>query len=181
MSAPETEAAPRVEAKLLYRRLDALFGGLDPSRPQREVLESFLEEAFRTLREDLRLRAAFLFAERRDGFLLIKKVGDPGLVAREDLDPAEPPLQLLFRHVIAERLGTIILSVLVAHTAWHWTWDRYNLLVQYQFVWPVIDAAFLAIAVRWLMVLVVLVGAWWVIRGLIDEKDDARQGKVSET
>jgi hypothetical protein len=92
-----------------------------------------------------------------------------------------PVLQLLFRHVIAERLGTIILSVLVAHTAWHWTWDRYNLLVQYQFVWPVIDAAFLAIAVRWLMVLVVLVGAWWVIRGLIDEKDDARQGKVSET
>src|SRR5262245_52982688 len=100
MTGPETDTAPRVEAKLLYRRLDALFGTLDPSRPQREVLESFLEEAFRTLREDLRLRAAYLYAERRDGFLLVKKVGDPGLAAREDLDPAEPPLQLLFRHLV---------------------------------------------------------------------------------
>jgi hypothetical protein len=82
-----------------------------------------------------------------------------------------PVLQLLFRLGISERLGTIILSVLVGHTAWHWTWDRYNLLLQYQFVWPVIDAAFLAVVVRWLMVLVVLVGAGWVIRGWVDRAD----------
>ena len=31
--------------------------------------------------------------------------------------------QLLFRYVVAERIGTIILSALVAHTAWHWV-DR---------------------------------------------------------
>jgi len=29
-------------------------------------------------------------------------------------------LELLFRFLVAERLGTIILSVLVGHTAWHW-------------------------------------------------------------
>ena len=98
MSAPETQSPPRVEAKLLYRRLDALFGALDHSRPQREVLEKFLEDAFRTLREDLRLRAGLLFAERRDGFELVKTFGDPGGAVREELDPAQPPLQLLFRH-----------------------------------------------------------------------------------
>ncbi len=82
-----------------------------------------------------------------------------------------PVLQLLFRYVISERLGTIILSVLVAHTAWHWTWDRYSLLIQYQFVWPVVDAAFLAVVLRWLMILVILVGAGWVIHGMVDREE----------
>src|SRR5262245_36159418 len=31
-----------------------------------------------------------------------------------------PLLWLLFRHVVAERIGIIILSALVAHTGWHW-------------------------------------------------------------
>ena len=35
-----------------------------------------------------------------------------------------PALGLLFRHVVPERLGIIILSVLVAHTAWHWMIER---------------------------------------------------------
>lgn len=98
MTSSETSSAPRLEAKLLYRRLDALFGALDPNRPQREILESFLEDAFRTLKDDLRLRAALLYAERRDGFELVKRAGDAGGPVREALDPAQPPLQLLFRH-----------------------------------------------------------------------------------
>jgi hypothetical protein len=77
-----------------------------------------------------------------------------------------PALNLLFKYGIGERLGTVILSVLVAHMAWHWTWDRYGELVQYQFIWPVVDAAFLAGVLRWLMLLVILAGAWWVINGL---------------
>ena len=35
-----------------------------------------------------------------------------------------PALVLLFRYVVAERIGTILLSALVAHTAWHWAIDR---------------------------------------------------------
>ena len=31
-----------------------------------------------------------------------------------------PAIELLFRHVVAERMGTIILSAIVAHTGWHW-------------------------------------------------------------
>jgi len=86
-----------------------------------------------------------------------------------------PSLTLLFRYGIAERLGTIVLSVLVGHTAWHWTWDRYAQLVQYQFAWPAMDAAFLAIVLRWMMVLVVMVSAGWIIHGA------ARRGEISET
>ena len=35
-----------------------------------------------------------------------------------------PLLDALFRFVVAERMGTIILSALVAHTGWHWMIDR---------------------------------------------------------
>ena len=48
-----------------------------------------------------------------------------------------PALQLLFRYVVAERMGTIILSALVAHTAWHWMIDRGRDLSRFD--WPVDD------------------------------------------
>ena len=65
-----------------------------------------------------------------------------------------PALGVLFRYVVAERMGTIILSAIVAHTAWHWMTDRYAVLQQ--FPWPEITAADAASAIRWLMLLIVL-------------------------
>src|SRR5262249_24065400 len=53
---------------------------------------------FKVLREDLRLKAALLYAERRHGFLLTKTVGDPGGPVSETLEAEGPPLQLIFRH-----------------------------------------------------------------------------------
>jgi len=44
-----------------------------------------------------------------------------------------PMLDLLFRYVVAERMGTIILSALVLHTAWHWMTERGERLLQYRF------------------------------------------------
>lgn len=85
-------------AKLLYRRLDSLFGTLNPRLPQRLLLESFLEEAFRTLKDDLRLRGAVLFSEMRDDFALVKTIGDPGGKVAEHLDSADPPVRLIFQH-----------------------------------------------------------------------------------
>jgi hypothetical protein len=73
-----------------------------------------------------------------------------------------PALQVTFRHVVAERIGTIILSALVAHTGWHWMIERGDQLRQYQFRLPVIDALFLASAIRWLMVLLILAALFWV-------------------
>jgi hypothetical protein len=74
-----------------------------------------------------------------------------------------PVLDLLFRFVVAERMGTIILSALVAHTAWHWMTERANVLRQYRFQWPALTAALLANAARALMVLVILAGLAWLM------------------
>ena len=74
-----------------------------------------------------------------------------------------PALDFLFRRVVEERMGTIILSAIVAHTAWHWMIDRFNTLRQFQFEWPALTAAFLATALRWVMVLVVVGGVMWLL------------------
>lgn len=72
-----------------------------------------------------------------------------------------PALELLFRFVVAERIGTIVLSALVAHTGWHWMLDRWTRLSQ--FGWPAINAALLASAMRWLILIVILFGLVWLV------------------
>ena len=57
-----------------------------------------------------------------------------------------PGLELLFRYAVAERMGTIILSAIVAHTAWHWMIDRAEILKQFRFEWPTLTAAVLLVA-----------------------------------
>jgi hypothetical protein len=65
-----------------------------------------------------------------------------------------PALNLLFRYVLPERLGVIILSTLVAHVAWHWMIERGEQLAKFPF--PKLDAAFLASAMRGLMAMLIL-------------------------
>jgi hypothetical protein len=72
-----------------------------------------------------------------------------------------PALNLLFRYVVAQRLGTIILSAVVAHQAWHWMEDRYDTLKQ--FPWPAITEGGLVSALRWVIVLVALAAVIWVV------------------
>lgn len=43
-----------------------------------------------------------------------------------------PVLDVLFRYVVAERIGTIILSAQIAHTGWHWMVERLKALRQYR-------------------------------------------------
>jgi len=84
-----------------------------------------------------------------------------------------PVLENLFRFVVAERLGTIILSLLVGHTAWHWMTERADKLSQ--FPWPALEASQLAAAIRWLMLLLALAGLVWVIRGVFRRRSEPRQ------
>ncbi len=91
-------SVPRVDAKLLYRRLDSLFGVLKPNRPARRVLESFVEEAFRTLRDDLVLRAALLYGEKHDELVLLRAVGEPATPLAEQLALDAPPVSLVLQH-----------------------------------------------------------------------------------
>jgi HupE/UreJ protein len=75
-----------------------------------------------------------------------------------------PALQLFFRYAVAERMGTIILSAIVAHTAWHWMLDRGSVLRRFRFEWPAIDAALLATLLRWLMFFVIFGGILWLFQ-----------------
>jgi hypothetical protein len=73
-------------------------------------------------------------------------------------------LVLLFRY-LDERTGTIILSTIVGHTAWHWMVERYGVLRQFPFVWPAMTAVFMLSVVRWLMVGLVIAGFIWMVAG----------------
>ena len=72
-----------------------------------------------------------------------------------------PVLAWMFKHVVAERMGTIILSAIVAHTAWHWMLDRGAILRQYHVQLPALDLAFLASTIRAVMLALIVGGAWW--------------------
>jgi hypothetical protein len=72
-----------------------------------------------------------------------------------------PALNVAFRFVVGERIGTVILSALVAHTAWHWTAERAERLRQ--FPWPALDTAVLATVMRWTMMLVAVAGIVWLV------------------
>ena len=88
-----------------------------------------------------------------------------------------PALEILFRFAVAERMGTIILSAIVAHTGWHWMIERGERLGQFQFQWPTVNAALLATVMRWLMVIVVLVAVIWLVSTVLVQR--VRTGKVS--
>ena len=63
--------------------------------------------------------------------------------------------------VVPERLGTIILSAFVAHTAWHWLLERGATLRQYRVELPTLDLGLAVSVLRGLMVLTVVVGCGW--------------------
>ena len=73
-----------------------------------------------------------------------------------------PALWLLFRYVVAERIGAIILSALVAHTAWHWMIDRGSALLEFPL--GVLDPAAALSIVRWLIVAVAAAALFWLVR-----------------
>jgi hypothetical protein len=83
-----------------------------------------------------------------------------------------PALALLFRYVVGERIGIIILSAFVAHTAWHWMTERWGILREVD--WPELTAAGAASAIRWLMALVILTALAWMISGKLREYKTVR-------
>jgi len=78
-----------------------------------------------------------------------------------------PLLGFAFRFV-PERMGTIVLSALVAHTAWHWMLERGE---QWRrFPLPTMDVAAAASLLRWLMAAVVLAGLLWLVDGWVTRR-----------
>jgi hypothetical protein len=85
-----------------------------------------------------------------------------------------PLLRLLFSHMLAERIGIIILSVLIGHTGWHWMLERAERLAQ--FPWPASDAAMWASAMRWLIALLVMAAAMWAVSSALAKREAKRNG-----
>jgi hypothetical protein len=73
-----------------------------------------------------------------------------------------PVLALALRSVPAQRAGVIILSVLVAHTGWHWMLERMEALEFVQ--WPEVDLAWAAPMLLGVMVIAASGAIWLVIR-----------------
>ena len=90
-----------------------------------------------------------------------------------------PALDLLFKYVVAERMGTIILSALVTHTAWHWMTERAAILRQFRFEWPVLDALFWASALRWMMLAVIAAGLYWLVFGVFKPQQRNKPSRES--
>jgi hypothetical protein len=91
-----------------------------------------------------------------------------------------PALGLLFRFV-PERTGTIVVSALVAHTGWHWMMERGDRLRQFRFPWPVLTAAGLASAARWLFLMVIAAGLFWLLFAVLLPAATRRAEKEAAT
>ncbi len=72
-----------------------------------------------------------------------------------------PLLNILFRFFVQERIGTILLSALLAHSAWHWMLDRGTSLNQFQLQMPIFDSIFFAGLMRWGMMLIFIALVLW--------------------
>ncbi|HLY63908.1 MAG TPA: HupE/UreJ family protein, partial [Chloroflexota bacterium] len=86
-----------------------------------------------------------------------------------------PVLNLLVRYVVAERMGTIILSALVAHTGWHWMLERWDRLRMFPL--PQLTAGMLASAMRWAMAIVAIGGVVWAVREVIRRREERSPGE----
>jgi hypothetical protein len=84
-----------------------------------------------------------------------------------------PTLYVLFKYLVPARVGTIIMSALVAHTALHWTgerWSRWR-----QFDWPALDPTSVLGLIRLFILLVLISGTAWVILSLARRPGRARR------
>ena len=90
-----------------------------------------------------------------------------------------PVLSMLFRWIGAQQMGIIVLSVFIAHSGWHWMTDHLSELIQFQFQRPRYDAFFVASAIRWTMLLVIISGILWLGRSLLTPS--APRGRPSGT
>jgi HupE / UreJ protein len=79
-----------------------------------------------------------------------------------------PALGLLFRGAMAGRIGIIVVSALVAHTAWHWMLDRADVL--WRTPWPPLTVPGLMVLAKWIVAIGLSVGAAKLLAAWIERK-----------
>ena len=97
-SSAQSTTSPKLEAKHLYRRLDALFRSIEKARTPRRLVEAFLDGVFRELGEPLRFKSASLYMERPSGFRLSKQLGEATRGAFDTLSADTAPLASVLQH-----------------------------------------------------------------------------------
>jgi hypothetical protein len=73
-----------------------------------------------------------------------------------------PALAVLFRYVVAERIGGILISAIVAHQAWHWMMERGADLWAHD--WPLRGPGAVTAGLRLAIVVWVVGGIYWFAR-----------------
>ena len=79
---------------------------------------------------------------------------------------AIPTLMVIFRYMVAERMGVILMSALVAHSAWHWMAERWTTLMAYDIEAPVINREFWVSVTQWGILLMVAIAVLWAMQNL---------------
>ena len=79
-----------------------------------------------------------------------------------------PALALLFRGAMSGRMGIIVVSAIVAHTAWHWMLDRAD--VFWRTPWPQLTVPGLMILARWIVAVGLAVALAKLLAKWIDRK-----------
>ncbi|MCC6342644.1 MAG: HupE/UreJ family protein [Bryobacterales bacterium] len=146
-----------IAASIVYMALENIAGGITTRRRWIMAFGFGLVHGFGfsfALKESLQFAGSHLLASLVS-FNIGVEIGQLLVLAL-----SIPLLELLFRFVVAERMGGVILSALVAHTAWHWMMERGERLRQFSFDWPPAGSAFLASSMRWAMWLLIAAGAW---------------------
>jgi HupE / UreJ protein len=89
-------------------------------------------------------------------------------------------LWLLTRvHALRGRTGVVVLSALVAHTAWHWMIDRFQVLRQVGL--PPISAEGIVVIARWVLAILIIVGGAITFGKWLDKWRDKRAAAVHQT
>lgn len=122
------------------------------------------------------LRSTLQFAGAHAG-LSVFSFG-AGVVAGEVLTVLLMALavELTFQFLVDRRIGTIVLSAVAAHSAWHWAADRYAEFRKFPLRWPSFDALFWTGAIQWTTVAVLIAAAVWlfgVLQPLVARRDAA--------
>jgi hypothetical protein len=151
-----------IAASIVYMALENIVG----ARVQRRWLVAFgfgLVHGFGfsfALSESLQFAGAHL-ATSLLAFNLGVEIGQVLVLAA-----AVPVLGWLLERPGLERVGVIVLSAFIAHTAWHWTTERGATLGDYSFAMPALDLSFAASAMRAAIVMLIAGGAAWALAEL---------------
>lgn len=74
-----------------------------------------------------------------------------------------PIIRILFEYIPGKRTGTILVSVLAGHTAWHWFVERSNALIEYDVWSTTMDGVLFGVMILLVLMLIIAMGAGWLL------------------